>query len=755
MTRVISLSNFIRPSFLICTLLWQGCLVQSKPTPNTTPQPQNESIAHETAETEFAGWQGMRVIHMPDVPPMLATVKVSGKQHLVLPNPRQSRLDFFYWSVDSGARKSTPAASRNPNELPMAEEVQSHEFPMDQLPREVLALPANNSKEETEKLLVLSGPPWKITLLRNKGLDSWEIEHTWDLLPGRPSGSPALLLNSIAEDHRQLLIGFDEGIQVLNPDKKELPRWHQPMEKIARRQWWLKDIDGSGKSSLIEWSRSAQQGIRMHKRAEDGTFLPPLTISEKSWHNMDILEIEGQPAQIFLMPGSPVGVLRRYQLETGEPDEFGISYPLSWSRGTETWTGLEIDGTPHWVGIAANPARLEVLSLEENGNWRYRDNFPALARTRVLVRDPRQENTLLLWVEGGSELYSTQWQNQRFTFPKLIHEEPQGTEARILALEPLDDLVWATRRLDQDIELRIWKKDQQEPEVRLFQGLGKQVEKARWAGGNSLIFQESFSRNLKTAHLQEDGTTLIREPSSLKQTKIEDFKTFVIDSEIQIGRLSEGVWQWLDEEWQPREQIMLPDGLSLLSYLPISHGKALAIDSSGIILHQLEADESGVFRSQKRRTISPSQSLSSDATLGLFLIRSESIERLTDGAAYDLDLKESMDGRVSRLSGIRENTIHRIQAIDITGDGRDDLLLFDDQKATLSVLHYTEEGMQPLISWQVFEDESYPYGSRRKETREEPRLVHAMDFDGDSHQDLILIAQDRLIIYLSRESKSE
>lgn len=683
---------------------------------------------------------------------MLGTVQVEGRQYLVAPNPRQSRLDFYFWKTaeERDEEEAPDPSGLRPNELPMAEEIGTLEFPMDQLPREVLTLPAREGEDQTEKLLVLSGSPWKLSLLEYKGDEGWVLAHNWDLLPGRPTGSPVLLLNTLADGQRQVLLGFDEGFQIVNPDRKELPLWHQPMEKIARRQWWLKDLREEGTTNLVEWSRSAQQGIRIHPRSEDG-FLPPVAISERAWQHMEILSIPNAPDQIFLMPGSPTGVLRRYELKEGEGGEFAVTHPLSWSRGPETWTGIEIGGIPHWVGIASNPARLEVLSLEDSGNWRYQANFPVLARTRILVKDPRTPDSLLLWVEGGAELYRTSWTQQRFSFPTLIQPEPEGVEAQILALESLNDLVWSTRKLDQDVELRIWKPGENEPETRLFKGLGKQVEKARWAGGDSLIYQDSFSRNLKTAHLLEDGTTQIREPSALKQTKIEDFTTFFIDDEIQTGRLSEGVWQWLDSEWQPQDQVMLPDGLSLLSFLPLSSGKALAIDSSGIILHQLEADESGIFRSLKRSTIAPSQGLTQDSVLGLFLLRADKIERLSDGTPWELELKESLDGRVARLSGIRENTIHRIQAIDITGDGTDDLLLFDDQKATLSVMRYTPEGMKPLISWQVFEDESYPYGSRRQETREEPRLIHALDFDGDGLQDLVLIAQDRLIFYLSRE----
>jgi hypothetical protein len=54
----------------------------------------------------------------------------------------------------------------------------------------------------------------------------------------------------------------------------------------------------------------------------------------------------------------------------------------------------------------------------------------------------------------------------------------------------------------------------------------------------------------------------------------------------------------------------------------------------------------------------------------------------------------------------------------------------------------------------VFEDQAYPYGAESAEAPvSEPRAVLGFNADGDAHRDLALMCQNRLLIYLGRETK--
>ena len=69
----------------------------------------------------------------------------------------------------------------------------------------------------------------------------------------------------------------------------------------------------------------------------------------------------------------------------------------------------------------------------------------------------------------------------------------------------------------------------------------------------------------------------------------------------------------------------------------------------------------------------------------------------------------------------------------------------------MTILGRTDDGLKPLVSWQVFEDQTYPYGDEKQSQASEPRLVLGFNADGDNKRDLALLCHDRLVIYLARE----
>ncbi len=133
------------------------------------------------------------------------------------------------------------------------------------------------------------------------------------------------------------------------------------------------------------------------------------------------------------------------------------------------------------------------------------------------------------------------------------------------------------------------------------------------------------------------------------------------------------------------------------------------------------------------------------------LVDQESVIRLGKGRPWELTLKDSFDGRVGRPSGVKEPAIHRIATTDVTGDGQEDVILFDDARHQVTVLTRGEKGLVALGSWKVFDDRTYPYGGKEEQQIAEPRVLIGFDADGDHAQDLALLCQDRLIIYVARE----
>jgi hypothetical protein len=127
--------------------------------------------------------------------------------------------------------------------------------------------------------------------------------------------------------------------------------------------------------------------------------------------------------------------------------------------------------------------------------------------------------------------------------------------------------------------------------------------------------------------------------------------------------------------------------------------------------------------------------------------------RLSRGRPWELKLLESIDGRVGRRSGVSESTIHRILVTDLDGDGSQDVALCDDRKHQLTALLRTPDALQRSVSWRVFEDRKYPYdGGESKDLVAEPRRIAGFNADGDAARDLVMISQDRLVIYLGKDT---
>jgi hypothetical protein len=140
-----------------------------------------------------------------------------------------------------------------------------------------------------------------------------------------------------------------------------------------------------------------------------------------------------------------------------------------------------------------------------------------------------------------------------------------------------------------------------------------------------------------------------------------------------------------------------------------------------------------------------------DAVLGLVAVDHQRVTQLEEGHPIDLRLVDIIDNRVGRGHGVKETTIHRVDAADIDGDGSDEVLLLDDLRHRVTALANANGQLTPLISWPVFEDKQYPYGDDTEHVVREPRSIIGVDLDGDHQRDLAMLCHDRLVLYLARE----
>ena len=704
---------------------------------------------------ELDGWQGMRVIKQEGAPQRMLAADLAGegRKQVIVVNTRLSRLDFYRWLPVDQRVGSVAADIDRPNELPLAPEWRHSELGLDELPVDLIVqdLDADGRPE----LVILTAPSNKVLVYRQDDARQWKKSTHWELLAGAPVGKPeVMLLRPLKGDKFELLVSCEQGIQALPMEPGGRPAWLSPREGRGRLKFKLLDLDGDGDLDLLEWSQQARQTIRWYE-CRDEKLLPAQVLYDQSASGVDTIAVRGQPAELLLLGGTQEGLLRRYALARGEENELGRQESLPMPGGAKAaWCGLMLGEQPAIAAVDPAQPRLRVQGLDKTG-WLSEQSYPIISGTRALAALHAQKGTLLLWVKDSADLYETHWEAGRMTYPKVMPRSAEVQDRGIVALGNVGTTTWWAQRVGADLDLYVWEVSQGEPQRHRLAGLGtssEKVEKVVWLGGPRVLFQRGYSGGCKIASVN-DGKVKITEPAHLAKVDLAEFGLFGAGGPPRLGRMTDGVLQWLNDDLQPSDQVMLSEGQRIASFVPLAGGDALALEQGGAFIHHLKPDTAGVLRVVK--TIKPPNglALTSDPVLGLVLVDQDRIVRLSPGRPWELTLRDSLDGRVGRPSGVKEATIHRILSTDVAGHGQDEVVLCDDKRHQLTVLGRTDQGLKPLSSWTVFEDRTYPYGGQEGAQVPEPRTVVGLDADGDSRQDLALLCQDRLLIYIARETK--
>ncbi len=712
--------------------------------------------AETRGETRLSGWQGMRVIAQEGSPGKILAVDVNGdaRQELFVVNTRQSRLDVYSWVPKEQRTPPTMADADRPNELPLAQDWKHQEIGLDELPVDLVV--GDVDADGKPELVVLTTPSNKVLMYKLVGTDEWKLSETWNLLPGTPAGRDRyMLLRRLSTGRSELLVSFDQGIQTLALQTGNRPAWLSPREMRGRLDWFLTDLDGDSDLDLVEWTSVSRQNVRWYP-CEGDKLMSAQVLHDQAIQQMQIMEVLGRPSEIALLGGVQEGILRRYSLGRGETSALGKQESLPMAGGTSVnWCGLMLDNQRALV--AADPAqpRLRVQPLDDSG-WLAEQSYPSVGNVTAVAAPLAQPGTLLLWVKDAADLHVSRWEGARLTFPQPMPSADAAADRKTLALASVASTTWWVQRVGVDLDLYVWEPGQSEATRTRYPGAGANIAKVQWLGGQRLLIQEQYAAGARLLTLV-DGASQTRDLTDLaKLESLGEFRVVPTEQGLRPARLTGGVLQWLSENVQPTDQVMLADGQRMASFVPLPGGEAWALEEGGVFVHRLKPDDAGILRPIASTRLPGGIELRLDPVVGLVLVDQDRILRLHEGQPWELKLLETLDSRVGRPSGVKEATIHRMLTADCTGDGVKELVLCDDVRHQLTVLARSDQGLAALSSWPVFEDQAYPYGGGlgfglAGGQVSEPRAIEAFDADGDSLTDLALLCHDRLLIYLARD----
>ena len=630
----------------------------------------------------------------------------------------------------------------------MAPEVKHTELQLEHVPRDLVVQDLDGDGQ-AELIILVSGPLQVLVFSRDDS-GQWTRQAKHDLLDGEISSRrQALLLQECSSGKSQLLISLSNGIQTLTLEDRARAEWLTPREENARAQWWLADLDGDGNEDLIEQTRDSSDPVRWYRGLNEGKLAPAAVLYDRSVSDVEVYRT-ADAVEIALLDGSVRQLLRRFRLEKSDPSPFGLQQPLALVDVTKTaWCGM-MQGDKKAL-VAADRKRPQLLSyvLEEAG-WSSEQSFPAVSGIKKLASPSAKRGTLLIWTKDASDLLSSRWENDRLTYPRPLEQSADAEDRKILALDTVGTTIWWVQKVGDDLDLYRWSSASTEPESTRFENAGKKASEVLWIGGDRLLIKETHSRSLKLATLKE-GKTVVSSPTHLKKASLDEYKLLPMGDELKLGRIVEGVMQWIGDDLQSHEQIMLPQGQELVDYVAQGDGEGWALQKESPYVHRIEIDDSGLCHATERVKVAKGSGLVNDATLGMLLIDHDRLTHLSAGQPNKLKLIEAIDERVGRAGGVRKTNFHRLATADIDGDGYAELLLLDEMEHRITALSDEQGVLQPKIAWPVFDDKVYPYGEEYESLVHEPRAVVDLDLDGDGRQDLAMLSQDRLIIYLARE----
>lgn len=576
------------------------------------------------------------------------------------------------------------------------------------------------------------------------------------------------------------------------------------------------DVDGDGRNDLVyQANNGSTRGLCARLQTADGRLGPELCFDLEKPRAVTLQNIDGRPGSEVLTVDSRSGrvVVSAIRRQANNPQElpsrllqYGIGESAG-SRGRALGIG-DIDGDQRNDIVITDPETAQVLVYRQNGidGLDAAETFPGLLdATDLCVADVDGDSIseVILCSDKEAAIAVSRFQGGRLTFPQTVARPPEGFE--------LAAMVAVSRKSKPELVVCMKKGSGARTEVQLHRYVMQAGENWSAAAKPLTLSSDAVGTrgvSLRTIDVDQDGTEEVlvipngagNKGVVLVRLGTDDDNESVVTDPLNLGHTSPGElfvnsgalfvareafarrMQFADKTWTVADQFNAGESRARIAGVAVldlaesadnetseenPNGKAAAdakdnaeptdaasgaeevvLVDIGIRKLRVLKRENGLYRPWKEVDLGTFNfsschvaDVTGDGREDLVLFGNQQFSILASGG-LNVDLKE-----VATFESDREDAYAAdIIAGDLNHDGHADLAVIDTSIDGIQLLNFDlEQGLRGVTHFRVFEEKRLVSDSDSRGT--EPREGLVADVTGDGRHDLILLCHDRLLVY--------
>jgi hypothetical protein len=639
------------------------------------------SVADEPRLAEYYGFQPLEIYKLDPRIKGLVVRDFDGDKidDIAVVNNGRSRIDLLLSS--KATTETEPAPSSDPNQVRNDRRMRLKSIPVN---KDVQSMVAGDFNNDGKPDLAYYGNPAEVTILFNQGKGNFGEAKRINTGEGVES-SVGLAVGDLNRDGLEdlALLAPNEVLVISQRKDSGLGEpEHLPHAAVNPRMIKAVDMDGDGGDDLIIFDGGNDAPIRARFSTDAGRLGPEVRFSIEQLRAFTFAELGGKPGQELLTLEAQSGRAKVFTLETSEDDSSVhkgrlIFYPMPKgdARGRSLALG-DVDGDKKTDVVVTDPANAQFLVYRQTkGGLGSGQSFPGLVggkTVRLADFDGDGKDEVVVLSEREKQIGLSQFAADRLSFPS-----PLPTSGEPVALD--------VARLDGKKAPNIVYVARETIE----KGNGKEEAYRLRA-----LEREESGRFVPYRWGSEDAITLARLSSSPEALKIID-----VNSDGQLDVL-----------------IFRDDGAPLL-LLGRDGGEPPAPVGGGV----------GPLAGVQPPGLGPNLP---GGAAGLLVSQNTFARRVS--------LEKNGQWKVHDQYGVERGSAQIIgaAAIDLNGDGTDEVALLDKASKSLLFLAKSKEAVYRSHG-------SLPIGPI------DFRGAHVADFDGDGKPDLLLAGTDKFGVVLT------